>query len=148
MSPTMPSTEWKVSVFGVFLIRIQSEWGKSTDQKNSEYTDTFHAVLTIPTHIFTVGHYLLLEIPPTSQIPQNIKKLYCCFRRRQFRNWHEGNWNTVCITLVRSHSVLDFNLSNGVRRIFCVRLENRRPIGKDTKQALSSLLWLLFVEYE
>ena len=36
-------TTWKVSVFGVFLVRIQSKWGKIQTRKTPN-TDTCHAV--------------------------------------------------------------------------------------------------------
>ena len=39
-------TSWKVSIFGVFLVRIQSKCGKIWTRKTPN-TDTFHAVLYI-----------------------------------------------------------------------------------------------------
>ena len=49
----------------------------------------------------------LPEVISRSQVPQNSKILYLCFRKRLLQNWHGSDWSiiTVCVILVSSYLI-------------------------------------------
>ena len=53
----------------------------------------------------------LPEVISRSQLPQNTKILYLCFRRRLLQNRHGSDWSiTVCVILVSSYLVHELPL--------------------------------------
>ena len=55
-------TAWKVSVFGVFLVRIQFKCGKIRTRKTPN-TDTFHAVFIFWMNFFVQSHFFSCSLP-------------------------------------------------------------------------------------
>ena len=65
----------------------------------------------------------LPKVISRSQLPQNSKILYLCFRRRLLQNRHGNDWNTsVCVILVSSCLVHELPLPNCMRRYMFVTL--------------------------
>ena len=67
------------------------------------------------TEVFIVESFLL-EVISRSQLPQNSKILFLCFRRRLLQNQCGSDWNiTVCAVLVSPYSFHELPLPNSMR---------------------------------
>ena len=81
-------TKWKMSIFGVFLVRIQSKW-ENADQKNSEYGHFSRSVSIF----FYLRHYRMtfsykaktnISLPATRNYMQKLNTAsiwWKCFQR-------------------------------------------------------------------
>ena len=68
------------------------------------------------TAVFFVESFLL-EVISRSQLPQNSKILYLCFRRKLLQNRHGSDWSiTVCVILVSCYLVHELPLPYCMRR--------------------------------
>ena len=91
-----------------FNIKNSTLW-KSLAKSN--FHDHNRAVIII--------EWFLLEVISRSQLLQNSKFLYLCFRRRPLQNWHGSEWNiAVCVILVSPYSVHELPLLNCMRGHF------------------------------
>ena len=73
-----------------------------------------------------------------SQLPQNSKILYFCFRRRLLQNRHGSEWNiTLCVVLVSHYMVQELILPNCLRH-YLFEIRKSQTGSKSIKKTTNS----------
>ena len=89
-------------------------------------------------------YHFLLDVISRSQLPQNSKILYYCFRKCLLRNRHGKDWNIIaCVVLVSPWSVQELP-SRSCMRHYLFETRKSRVFSKSLEKKPSSLTPLCF----